>query len=130
VSTFADLSKIGAAVSDVDDLYALDGDQLVLAVHVHPGAGRSAVLGRHGNALRLRVAAPPVGDRANEAARALLSEEFGIPAGDIELVAGQRSRLKRFRLSNVDRDEFVVRLRRAVREADQGAGPHPRHHVD
>ncbi len=117
-------------MSDVDDLYALEGDRVVLAVHVHPGAGRSAVQGRHGNALRLRVAAPPVDDRANEAARALLAEEFGIPPSDVELVSGQRSRLKRFRLSNIDRDEFAVRLRRAVREADQGAGPRPRHHVD
>jgi len=117
-------------VSDVDDLYVLDGDHVVLAVHVQPRAGRSAVLGRHGNALRLRVAAPPVDDRANDAARTLLAEQFGIAPGDVELVAGQRSRLKRFRLSNVDRDEFVVRLRRAVREADQGAGPRPRHRVD
>jgi uncharacterized protein (TIGR00251 family) len=117
-------------VSDVDDLYALDGEHVVLAVHVQPRAGRSAVLGRHGNALRLRVAAPPVDDRANEAARTLLSEQFGIAPADIELVAGQRSRLKRFRLSNVDRDEFVVRLRRTVREADQGPGPRSRHHVD
>ena len=117
-------------MSDVDDLYAVDGDGIVLAVHVHPGAGRSAVQGRHGRALRLRVAAPPVDDRANEAARTLLAEQFGVPPADVELVAGQRSRLKRFRLSNVDRDEFVVRLRRVVREADQGPGPRPRHHVD
>ena len=117
-------------MSDVDDLYAVDGDHVVLAVHVQPRAGRSAVLGRHGNALRLRVAAPPVDDRANDAARTLLAEQFGIAPGDVELVAGQRSRLKRFRLSNVDRDEFVVRLRRAVREADQGAGPRPRHRID
>jgi len=117
-------------VSDIDDLYVLDGENVVLAVHVQPRAGRSAVLGRHGNALRLRVAAPPVDARANEAARTLLAEQFGIPAADIELVSGERSRLKRFRLRHVDRDEFVVQLRRAVREADQAAGPRPRHHVD
>ena len=66
--------------------------------------------------------------RLSDALGALPSVMFS-PA-DVELVAGERSRLKRFRLSNVDRDEFVVRLRRAVREADQGAGPRPRHHVD
>ena len=117
-------------MSDVDDLYAFDGSTVVLAVHVQPRAGRSAVLGRHGNALRLRVAAPPVDDRANDAARVLLAEQFGVAPADVELVAGQRSRLKRFRLANVDHDEFVVRLRRAVREADQAAGPRSRHHVD
>ncbi len=113
-------------MSDVDDLYALDGDRVVLAVHVHPGAGRSAVQGRHGRALRLRVAAPPVDDRANEAARALLATEFGVSGRDVELVSGQRSRLKRFRISNVDREEFVTRLRRAVREGEPAPGPRPR----
>ena len=110
-------------MSDVDDLYTVDGDSVVLAVHVQPRAGRSAILGRHGRTLQLRVAAPPVDDRANEAARALLADEFGVPASAVELVGGARARQKRFRLADVDRDEFVVRLRRLVREADQTPGP-------
>ena len=68
-------------MSDVDDLYAIDGDAVVIAVHVQPRAGRSAVLGREGHALKLRVAAPPVDDRANEAARSLLAAEGGARPG-------------------------------------------------
>jgi uncharacterized protein (TIGR00251 family) len=118
------------AISDVDDLYSIEDDAIVLAVHVQPRAGRSAVLGRHGRALKLRVAAPPVDDRANDAAVALLAEEFGVAAGDIELVGGQRSRLKRFRIRNVDHDEFATRLRRTVDDADRAAGPRTRHRAD
>jgi uncharacterized protein len=99
-------------------------------VHVQPRAGRSAVLGRHGRALKLRVAAPPVDERANAAATTLLAEEFGVGAGDIELIAGQRSRLKRFRLRNVDHDEFATRLRRTVDAADHGGGPRSRHRAE
>lgn len=78
-------------------------------MHVQPGAGRSAVVGRHGDALKVRVAAPPVGGRANDATTALLSETFGVK--DVALVAGERSRAKRFRLSAVDLEDFQRRLR-------------------
>jgi uncharacterized protein len=113
-------------VSDVDDLYTVDGDTVVLAVHVQPRAGRSAVLGREGHALKLRVAAPPVDDRANEAARTLLADELGIPASAIELAGGARSRQKRFRLRDVDREELDVQLRRVLRDADAAPGPRSR----
>jgi hypothetical protein len=113
-------------VSDVDDLYTVDGDTVVLAVHVQPRAGRSAVLGREGHALKVRVAAPPVDDRANEAARSLLADELGVPATAIELVSGARSRQKRFRLRVVDRDELDTQLRRALRDADTTPGPRSR----
>ncbi len=118
------------AISDVDDLYSIEENAIVLAVHVQPRAGRSAILGRHGRALKLRVAAPPVDDRANAAAVALLAEEFGVAPGDIELVAGQRSRLKRFRIRNADHDEFATRLRRTVDDADRAAGPRSRYRAD
>ncbi len=113
-------------MSDVDDLYTVDGDTVVLAVHVQPRAGRSAVLGREGHALKVRVAAPPVDDRANEAARSLLADELGVPATSIELVAGARSRQKRFRVRAVDREELDAQLRRTLRDADTTPGPRSR----
>ena len=114
-------------MSDVDDLYTVDGDTVVLAVHVQPRAGRSAVLGREGRALKLRVAAPPVDDRANEAARTLLADELGIPGeAAIELAGGARSRQKRFRLRHADREELDAQLRRVLRDADAAPGPRSR----
>ena len=113
-------------MSDVDDLYTVDGDAVVLAVHVQPRAGRSAVLGREGHALKVRVAAPPVDNRANEAARSLLADELGVPATSIELVGGARSRQKRFRLRAVDREELDAQLRRTLRDADTTPGPRSR----
>ena len=113
-------------MSDVDDLYASDGDTFVVAVHVEPRAGRAAVLGRRGRALAVRVAAPPVDDRANDATVTLLAEELGVPTTDVELVAGARSPAKRLRVSKLDRDEFVTRLRRVVRDADPAGGPRAR----
>ena len=80
-------------MSDTSDLYDDSPEGIVLRVHVQPGAGRSAVVGRHGDALKVRVAAPPVDGRANEATRALLAEALGLPEADVELTAGPSSRV-------------------------------------
>lgn len=99
----------------VDDLFRFqDDDAVVLQVHVQPGAGRSAVVGRHGTALKVRVAAPPVGGRSNAATGELLAEAFGLRGDQVELVGGETSRSKTFRLSALDVDEFRRRLEQLV----------------
>lgn len=72
--------------------------RVVLSVHVQPGARTTAVVGRHGDALKVRVAAPATGGRANEAVVALVAKEFDLAKGDVELVSGASSRRKRVRL--------------------------------
>ena len=94
----------------VDDLFDISGDDVVLRVHVQPGAGRSAVVGRHGQALKVRVAAPPEGGRANDAVRELVAETFGVAADAVEVTSGASSRIKRLRLKAVDLDDFRRRL--------------------
>ena len=107
--------------SHVDDLYRTDGeDAVILHVHVQPAAGRSAVVGRHGTALKVRVAAVPEGGRANEACADLLAETFGVQRSQVELVSGQSSRAKQFKLTGVDLDAFRTRLER---EAAGGVRP-------
>lgn len=79
-------------------------DGLLVAVHVHPGAGATEVVGRHGDALKVRVGAPPSAGRANEAVAQLLAQVFGLPPGDVELTSGQTGRQKRFRLGDLERE--------------------------
>jgi uncharacterized protein (TIGR00251 family) len=119
----------------VEDLFdvsdAKEGDETVtvtLRVHVQPGAGRTAVVGRHGDSLKVRVAAPPQGGRANEACAALLAETFGVAPAAVELVSGPSSRMKRFRLAGVDLHEFTKLLEAAVEEGTAGEGPKARGH--
>lgn len=112
--------------SHVDDLFRTEGDDaVVLHVHVQPGAGRSAVVGRHGTALKVRVAAAPEGGRANTATAELLAETFGLKPAQVELVGGPSSRAKQFKLSEVDVDAFRTQLERTVGGA--GAPADPRH---
>ena len=74
----------------------------VLAVHVQPGAGRTEVVGRYGDALKLRVAAPPTGNRANDAVVELVAKEFNLSRADVSVISGASSRHKRMRLAGVD----------------------------
>ena len=109
--------------SHVDDLFRTEGDDaVVLSVHVQPGAGRSGVVGRHGAALKVRVAAAPEGGRANTASADLLAETFGLESAQVELVSGPSSRSKQFKLSGVDVDAFRTQLERAVGGTRPGAG--------
>jgi uncharacterized protein len=117
-------------VPGVTDLFSSEGDGVILRVHVQPRAGRSAVLGRHGDALKLRVAAPPVDDRANSAVIELVAETLDVRAQQVSLVGGERSRLKRLRISGVETEDVAARLRAVLDDADSPAGPRQRRALD
>jgi uncharacterized protein (TIGR00251 family) len=106
---------------DVTDLYEERDGAVLLSVHAQPGAGRSAVTGRHGDALKAKVAAPPADGRANRALISLLAETFGVAPAQVTLVSGETSRVKRFRLEGVDLDHFASRLEQVIAAADAAA---------
>jgi hypothetical protein len=106
---------------DTFDITA-DGD-VVLRLHVQPGAGRSAVVGTFNDALKLRVAAPPQGGRANDACLALVAELLGVKPAQLELTAGASSRDKRLKVTGVEVDDVRRLLESAVDAGNAGAGP-------
>jgi uncharacterized protein (TIGR00251 family) len=67
---------------------------VVLDLSVVPGAKRTEVVGLHDGALRVRLAAPPVDGKANEALLAWLADELGCPRREICMVRGMSSRRK------------------------------------
>jgi uncharacterized protein (TIGR00251 family) len=71
-------------------------DTWVLSIHAQPGAKRTEVAGLHGEALKIRVKAPALEDRANEALAEFIAEALGVARRDVTLVSGSRSREKRF----------------------------------
>jgi uncharacterized protein (TIGR00251 family) len=105
----------------VDDLYERNDDgTVVLAVHAHAGAGRTAVVGRHGQALKVKVAVPPEQGKANEAVAKLLADSFGIKAAQVSLLSGEASRQKRFKLEGTGEEDDFRRLLEALVEGDEG----------
>jgi len=78
---------------------------ITLKVHLQPRASRNGIDGVQGDALKLRVTAPPLEGRANKALKKLLAEHLGIPPAQIAIITGQRSREKLVRFSGISRAE-------------------------
>jgi Uncharacterized conserved protein len=72
--------------------------EVEFAVRVQPRSNRNAIEGEWQGALKIRLTAPPVDDRANDACRRLLAEQLKIPLAAVRIVAGERSRNKRVRV--------------------------------
>jgi len=105
-------------------LYAVNEDGSVdLHVHAQPGAGRTQITGRHGDALKIRIAVPPEHGRANDALATVLVEAFGVKPKDVSLVSGDKSRTKCFRVVVEDVDAFAERLDELVAAGASGPGP-------
>jgi uncharacterized protein len=81
-----------------------------LRLRVAPGAARAAVVGRHGDGWKIRVAAPPEGGRANEAVLKLLAETLALPRASVTIVSGTSSRDKLVELAGIPREEIERRL--------------------
>jgi hypothetical protein len=73
----------------------------VFAVRVQPRASRNAVEGEWQGALKVRLTAPPVDDKANSALCTFLAEQLNIPRSAVRILAGERSRNKRVEVRGV-----------------------------
>lgn len=74
--------------------YRRNGEVITLTLHVQPGAKRSEIVGLHGEALKIKLAAPPIEGRANEALLKFIADLFVVPLRNTELKQGGQSRHK------------------------------------
>jgi uncharacterized protein len=81
-----------------------------LHLRVSPGAGRSAVVGRHGDAWKLRVAAVPERGRANASVVELLAASLQLKRPDVRIVSGASSRDKVVEVVGLSLQEAELRL--------------------
>ena len=68
--------------------------QVTLTLHIQPGAKKTEVAGVHGDALKIRLAAPPVDGKANAALIAFVADRLGIARSSVAVKSGQTSRRK------------------------------------
>ena len=86
------------------------GGGVRFAIHVQPRSKHPGIDGLHGDALRVRVQAPPVEGAANEAVVAVLAEALGVPARAVHIAAGQSGRQKLVDVDGVDAAGAMARL--------------------
>jgi len=87
---------------------------VTFAIKVIPRASRNEVAGVEGEALRVRLTAPPVEGAANAALIAFLAEVLDVPRRDVRLVSGQTARRKVVAVAGVKAKEVQERLARAI----------------
>lgn len=82
-------------------------DPVDIRIKAVPGASRNAVAGVLGDRIKVRVAAPPEGGKANKAILALLADELGVRPSQLELVSGHASSEKTVRVTGADPDRLA-----------------------
>ena len=84
--------------------------RFILSLHIQPGAKKSECAGLHGDALKIRLAAPPVDGKANAALIALVAKALDLPRADVTLARGGQSRLKMIEVAGLDDAELRARI--------------------
>ena len=80
---------------------AADG-RITLTLHIQPGARKTEFAGQHGDALKIRLAAPPVDGKANAALVDFIATALGLPRTAVTLKSGQTYRRKVVEVSDAD----------------------------
>jgi uncharacterized protein (TIGR00251 family) len=87
---------------------------VLFSLRVQPRASKDEIAGELGGALKVRLQAPAVEDRANEALVEFLAELLKRPKSAVRILSGERSRTKRVEISGVTRQQILALL---VKEA-------------
>lgn len=96
----------------MSDWYRLGaGNAASLTLHIQPGAKKTEFAGLHGDALKIRLAAPPVDGKANEALIRFIADTFDLPKSAVTLKSGQTSRRKVVEVIAADAKAFESRLK-------------------
>ena len=88
----------------------MDGPKALLKLRVVPNARRSEVVGDYGEAIKLKIAAPAVDGKANEALLEYVADQLGVSRRALELVSGDKSRDKAIAVEGLDLSEVRSRL--------------------
>ena len=67
---------------------------MIIKIYIQPGASKNEIAGKHGDAIKIRLTAPPVEGRANEALVDFLAKEYKVPKSQITIIRGHKSRQK------------------------------------
>ena len=73
-------------------------DGVIFRVKVQPGAAKNEIVGVQGDALKIKINAPPVKGKANRALIDFLAEKLGVKKSEIKIISGHRSKIKKIKV--------------------------------
>jgi len=80
--------------------YPVKDESIIFNVRVIPRASKSEIVGEHDGALKVRISSPPVDVAANAELIKLLAKHFGVSKGNVKIIAGLTSKIKRVRIAS------------------------------
>lgn len=84
------------------NFYNLTDNKIILQIYLQPGAKTDEIVGMHGDCLKIKIKAPAVEGKANDALMKFLAQKFGVACCDVVLVKGKRSRYKQVIINGVN----------------------------
>jgi len=85
-------------------------DGCLLKCWIQPRSSRNAVVGVHGDAIKIALTAPPVDGKANKELLKFLAKYFKLPQSSIQIIAGESSRSKTILITGIDKDTIIKKL--------------------
>ncbi len=88
------------------------GDGVIFRVNVQPASGKNEIVGVKGDALRIKINAPPVKGKANKALVLFIGRKLGVKNSEVEIISGHTTRLKRIKVKGetTNTEEKISRL--------------------
>jgi uncharacterized protein (TIGR00251 family) len=86
------------------------GNAVRINIYVQPRASRTEVVGPHGDAIKLRVAAPPVEGEANDEVIRFIAKTLGVSSSAVRIVSGETGRRKVIEVDGITLPEAEKRL--------------------
>jgi uncharacterized protein len=82
-------------------------DGAVVEVFVQPRAAKDAIVGLHGAAVKIKIKAPPLDDRANRSVSDFVAALLGVPRSSVAVIGGRASRHKRIKVTGTPPEEVA-----------------------
>jgi uncharacterized protein (TIGR00251 family) len=80
-------------------------EEIILKIYLQPKSSKNEIMGPHRDGIKVKVTAPPIEGKANEALIRFLAKEFGVSPSCIEIIKGHHSREKTLKISgNIDQE--------------------------
>jgi len=86
-------------------------EDILLKIYLQPKSYKNEVVGPYRDGIKVKVTAPPIEGKANEALIRFLTKEFGIPLSSMTIFKGLRSREKTLRISGISNQELLKKLK-------------------